>query len=178
MDVGTFVAQIERADEMTGTDRAKQHSYTSRIEWTGNRGAGTSAYRAYDRTWDLAVPGKPVLACSNDPLLGGDPAKYNPEDLLLSALSACHMLWYLHLAANAGIVVHGYRDEPVGIGEALPNGAGRFLSAVLRPTIALGEGNDPAVADRLHDEIHQYCFVARSVAFPVTYEATYVETTS
>ena len=67
------------------------HLYHSRVVWTGNRGQGTATYRGYDRTWDIAVPGKPVIACSNDPLLGGDPARMNPEDLLLSALSACHM---------------------------------------------------------------------------------------
>ena len=81
------------------------HDYTTRILWTGNRGEGTAHYKAYDRTWDIAVPGKAVVHCSNDPLLGGDPAKMNPEDLLLSALSSCHMLWYLHYASDAGIVV-------------------------------------------------------------------------
>lgn len=154
---------------------AKHHEYTGQVRWTGNRGEGTRGYRSYDRTWDLDAPGKPVVHCSNDPLLGGDSSKYNPEDLVLSALSACHMLWYLHLAANAGIVVHGYHDEPVGVGETLPNGAGRFVSAVLRPRIEVEAGSDLARADQLHDEIHQYCFIARSVAFPVTYEPTYVE---
>lgn len=154
---------------------AKHHEYRGGVRWTGNRGEGTLGYRSYDRAWDLAVPGKPVLHCSNDPLLGGDASKYNPEDMLLSALSACHMLWYLHLAAKAGIVVHAYEDEPVGIGESLPNGAGRFQSAVLRPRIELAPDSDVAAADALHHEIHQYCFIARSVAFPISYEATYVE---
>ncbi len=154
---------------------ARPPIYSTSIEWTGNRGIGTSGYRAYDRTWDMAAAGKPVLACSNDPLLGGDPTKYNPEDLLLSALSACHMLWYLHLAANARIVVHSYRDEPEGIGETSPNGAGRFISATLRPTIAVAAGTDLGQADRLHAEIHQFCFIARSVSFPVRCEAVYLE---
>src|SRR4051812_44051387 len=82
----------------------KQHDYTSDIAWTGNRGDGTKSYRSYDRTWDIAIPGKPVVHCSNDPLLGGNPARANPEDLLLSSLAACHMLWYLHYASEAGIV--------------------------------------------------------------------------
>jgi organic hydroperoxide reductase OsmC/OhrA len=77
------------------------HDYTTRILWTGNRGEGTAHYKAYDRTWDIAVPGKAPVHCSNDPLLGGDPSKMNPEDLLLSALSSCHMLWYLHYASDA-----------------------------------------------------------------------------
>jgi organic hydroperoxide reductase OsmC/OhrA len=90
------------------------HDYTTRILWTGNRGEGTAHYKAYDRTWDIAVPGKAPVHCSNDPLLGGDPGKMNPEDLLLSALSACHMLWYLHYASDAGIVVTSYSDAPLG----------------------------------------------------------------
>ena len=153
----------------------KQHAYQARICWTGNRGEGTRGYHSYDRTWDIAAPGKPVISCSNDPLLGGDAAKYNPEDLLLSALSACHMLWYLHLAANAGLTVMGYADEPVGLGETLPDGAGRFLSATLRPVITLARGSDIERADRIHDEIHRYCFIARSVAFPIACEAKYRE---
>ncbi len=127
------------------------------------------------RTWDVRTPGKPVIQCSNDPLLGGDPTKHNPEDLLLASLSACHMLWYLHLASKAGIAVTGYEDTPVGVGETSPNGAGRFLSATLRPAIRVRRGADLAVADALHARIHEYCFIARSVNFPVSYEATYLE---
>ncbi|WP_417525235.1 OsmC family protein [Marinovum sp.] len=151
----------------------QQHIYTSAITWTGNRGTGTSAYRAYDRSWDIAVPGKPVIHCSNDPLLGGDPAKMNPEDLLLSALSACHMLWFLHLASDAGITVTAYSDAPEAQGEIEPSGAARFVSATLRPQITLAEGCDPARADAIHGEIHKVCFIARSVNFPVHHAASY-----
>ena len=152
---------------------AKLHDFASSIIWTGNRGEGTRAYKGYDRTWDIALPGKDIIHCSNDPLLGGDPTKMNPEDLLISALSACHMLWYLHLASNAGIVVTGYRDDPVGQGETLPNGAGRFLSAVLRPKISVQEGVDLEFAGELHHKVHEFCFIARSVNFPVSYEPTF-----
>ena len=150
------------------------HDYTTRILWTGNRGAGTAGYRAYDRTWDVAVPGKPVIHCSNDPLLGGDPAKMNPEDLLLSALSACHMLWYLHYASDAGIVVTGYEDQPIGVGEVGAKGAGRFLSATLRPTVTLGAGADVDLATAIHGRIHEVCFIARSVNFPVSHEPRFL----
>lgn len=150
-----------------------EHAYTARIAWTGNRGTGTSAYRAYDRTWQVETPGKPVVLCSNDPLLGGDSGLHNPEDMLLSALSACHMLWYLHLASVAGIVVTGYEDCPEGIGETAPDGAGQFVRATLRPVITLAPGMDAARADSIHVEIHKYCFIARSVRFPVTCEADY-----
>ena len=149
---------------------AKQHDYTCLIEWTGDRGDGTRTYRGYDRTWNIATPGKPVVPCSNDPLLGGDPTLHNPEDLLLSSLSACHMLWYLHLASNAGIVVKGYRDQPIGVGESTPDGAGRFLRATLKPHILVERGADLAKADAVHHEIHKVCFIARSVNFPVRHE--------
>jgi organic hydroperoxide reductase OsmC/OhrA len=154
---------------------SKQHAYTSRIIWTGDRGRGTAEHRGYDRTWEVRTPGKPVIQCSNDPLLGGDAARPNPEDLLLSALSACHMLWYLSLASKAGIVVTGYEDEPIGVGETSLNGAGRFVRVTLRPTIRVRRGTDRARADALHGDIHEYCFIARSVNFPVDCEATFIE---
>ena len=152
---------------------SKQHDYTTRIIWTGNRGEGTKTYRGYDRSWDIATPGKPIIHCSNDPLLGGDAALPNPEDLLLSSLSACHMLWYLHLASVAGITILSYQDDPVAVGESSLNGAGRFLQATLRPHILVRAGDDLADADAIHHRIHEFCFIARSVNFPVHYRATY-----
>lgn len=149
------------------------HDYSSRIEWTGNRGEGTRTYRGYDRTWSVITPGKPVVRCSNDPLLGGDPTLHNPEDLLLSSLAACHMLWYLHLASQADIVVLAYRDSPVGVGQSTPDGAGRFIRATLKPHIVLQSERDFDRADAIHHQIHRVCFIARSVNFPVSYEATY-----
>ncbi|MGV2880819.1 OsmC family peroxiredoxin [Pantoea vagans] len=151
-----------------------EHHYTSRISWTGNLGTGTSGYKAYARTWDIAITGKDIIHCSNDPLLGGDATKMNPEDLLISSLSACHMLWYLHLASDAGITVLKYEDSPIATGEILPGGAGRFVSAILRPEITLAAGSDPDSAMAIHHEIHKVCFIARSVNFPVFYEPEFV----
>lgn len=141
--------------------------FTTRIEWTGNRGEGTAHYRAYARTWRIGVPGKAAIECSNDPALGGDPARMNPEDLLLSALAGCHMLWYLHLAADAGIVVTAYRDSPEGRGETAADGADRFAEAVLHPCATVAAGTDLHRAAELHGEVHRHCFIARSLAFPV-----------
>lgn len=151
-----------------------EHSYGSRIRWTGNTGEGTAHYRAYARDWEVAVPGKPAIPCSNDPLLGGNPGLMNPEDLLLSALAGCHMLWYLHLASEAGIVVTAYEDDPEGIGEVGRGGAGRFVKAVLRPRIVVKPGADLVTAEAIHHRIHEVCFIARSVAFPVEIAATFV----
>src|SRR5215475_12440105 len=121
---------------------AKLHDYAAEIAWTGDRGEGTKRYRGYDRAWRIATSGKPAIECSNDPLLGGDAAKPNPEDLLLASLAGCHMLWYLHLASKAGIAVRAYEDTPAGVGETGPRGEGRFLRAVLRPKITVERGAD------------------------------------
>lgn len=152
---------------------AQEHGYTCRIAWTGNRGDGTRTYRGYDRTWDVVTAGKPTIHCSNDPLLGGDPTLPNPEDLLLASLSSCHMLWYLHLASNAKIVVHRYTDDPLGVGEVHRDGSGQFLRATLRPTIVVAEGTDVGQAEAIHHDVHRYCFIARSVNFPIAYAPTF-----
>jgi len=152
---------------------ASEHEYGCRIAWTGNRGNGTGSYRGYDRTWDVATPGKPVIRCSNDPLLGGDPALPNPEDLFLASVAACHMLWYLHLASSAGIVVHRYTDDPLGLGEMLPDGSGRFLSITLRPTAGVAAATDLARAEAIHHDVRRYCFIARSLNFPLAYAPTF-----
>lgn len=151
------------------------HDYSTVVRWTGNTGQGTATFKGYDRTWDIAVPGKEVVHCSNDPLLGGDPSKLNPEDMLLSALSACHMLWFLHLASTDKIKVLGYEDVPIGEGENLPDGSGRFLSATLKPRIEIEAGGDVERAKAIHHEIHKYCFVARSMNFPISYDVEITE---
>lgn len=153
---------------------SEAHDFEARIVWTGNRGEGTAHYRAYERTWEVRTPGKPPVACSNDPRLGGDPGLHNPEDMLIAALSACHMLWYLHLASDAGITVLAYDDSPLGHGESAASGAGRFTGATLRPRITVAPGTDLGRADAIHHEIGKVCFIARSVAFPVAHKARYV----
>jgi organic hydroperoxide reductase OsmC/OhrA len=149
-------------------------SFSTRIRWTGNTGRGTADYRAYTRDWEVAVPGKPVIPCSNDPAIGGNPALMNPEDLLLSALAGCHMLWFLHLASEAGIVVTGYEDMPEGTAEGRPGGAQRFAEVTLRPRISVEPGADLDRARAIHEEVHKVCFIARSVSFPVRIEPEFV----
>jgi organic hydroperoxide reductase OsmC/OhrA len=147
-----------------------EHAYAVRVEWTGNRGEGTSTYRAYDRAHAITAPGKPVLLGSSDPAFRGDPARYNPEELLVASLSACHMLWYLHLCADAGIVVTAYHDDASGTMVETPEGGGRFAEVVLRPTVTLRPEDDAALANALHERAHELCFIARSVNFPVRCE--------
>ena len=154
---------------------SKIHEFPTHITWTGNRGTGTSAYRAYDRTWDMKAEGKEIIQCSNDPMLGGDSSKYNPEDMLIASLASCHMLWYLHLCSDAGVTVLMYEDNPVGVGESEPSGKGRFIEAILRPKITISAESDEEKAVAIHDEIHNYCFIARSVNFPVRFEVKIVK---
>src|SRR6204780_1558304 len=109
----------------------KRHAYSVRVEWTGNQGSGTSSYRAYSRSHQIDAPGKPSIDCSSDPSFRGDPARWNPEELQVAALSACHKLWYLHLCSAAGIVVTAYVDHAEGEMVETADGSGNFTSVIL-----------------------------------------------
>jgi organic hydroperoxide reductase OsmC/OhrA len=147
-----------------------QHLYPIRMEWTGNTGTGTADYRGYQRAHEYSVAGKPVIPGSSDPNFRGDPSRYNPEELLVMSLSSCHMLWYLHLCAEAKIVVTAYVDEAVGTMVEVKETGGHFTEVVLRPVVTLQAGSDVALAMSLHERAHHLCFVANSVKFPVRCE--------
>ncbi|HTW73883.1 MAG TPA: OsmC family protein [Steroidobacteraceae bacterium] len=146
----------------------REHDYRVRLRWTGNRGSGTSSYRAYARDHEIDVAGKPPIPGSSDPAFRGDASRYNPEELLVAALSACHMLWYLHLCAAAAISVLEYRDEATGTVLEETDGGGRFREVTLHPVIRLAAGADVQRALQLHERAHALCFIARSVSFPVS----------
>src|ERR1700738_405576 len=111
----------------------KIHTYTVAVIWTGNRGTGTSGYRDYDRDHETGAAGKPTIPGSSDPAFRGDPARWNPEELLVASAPPCHQLWSLHLASAAGIRVVAYRDRPVGEMAEDPDGSGRFTGVTLHP---------------------------------------------
>ncbi len=150
---------------------ARQHSYTITVTWTGNSGTGTSGYRDYQRSHDISAPGKPTIPGSSDPAFRGDSSRWSPEDLLVASLSACHKLWYLHLCAEAGVVVEAYTDEAVGVMEESADGGGQFVQVTLRPRVSVAAGCDQEKAQSLHHAAHAKCFIARSVNFPVLCEA-------
>lgn len=145
----------------------KQFTYETRILWTGNLGAGTSNYRSYSRDYDVLIDGRPVIAGTAEPAFRGDPARHNPEGLLIAALSSCHMLWYLHLCAVAGVVVTAYEDKATGLMALDAGGGGRFTSATLHPTVTIARAEDRRKAEELHKAAHEKCFIANSVNFPV-----------
>jgi organic hydroperoxide reductase OsmC/OhrA len=150
----------------------KQHRYTVTTVWTGNTGTGTASYRGYERAHEIAAAGKSEILGSSDPSFRGDAGRWNPEELLVASLSACHQLWYLGLCAQAGVIVTAYEDCAEGIMTEEEDGAGQFHSVTLRPQVRIAAGSNEATARALHREAHAMCFIARSVNIPVTAEPT------
>ncbi|KFE55953.1 OsmC family protein [Pseudomonas syringae] len=147
----------------------KTHAYEVQVTWAGNEGTGTSSYRGYSRAHVITANGKVPIEGSSDPAFRGDPTRWNPEELLLASLAACHKLWYLGLCAEAGIVVVAYEDNAQGTMVEQSDGAGQFTSVVLRPKVILASGSGIAKAQTLHKNAHEKCFIARSVNFPVSH---------
>ncbi|MBI3679101.1 MAG: OsmC family protein [Acidobacteria bacterium] len=147
-----------------------EHHYMIHLQWTGNQGSGTSGYRTYSRDHVITGVGKPPLLGSSDPVFRGDAARYNPEELLVASLAACHMLWMLHLCADAAIVVIEYTDSAGGVMEVNPDGSGQFTSVVLRPRVMITDSSRMDEVRALHQKAHGLCFIARSVNFPVRHE--------
>lgn len=152
---------------------SKDHGYALITVWTGSRGAGTAGYRVYSRDFRIEAPGKVAIPGSSDPTFLGDATRWNPEELLLAAASSCHMLWYLHLCTSAGIVVLGYVDAAEGSMREEDDGGGRFTHITLRPQVTLSAGADEERAGAMHETAHHKCFIANTLACPITVEATF-----
>lgn len=150
----------------------KNHHYKITIQWTGNQGTGTSGYRAYERSHTISAENKTVIEGSSDPAFRGDRTQYNPEELFLSSLSSCHMLWYLHFCSEAGIIVTDYTDEAIGIMTETASGSGHFTEVTLYPRVTVAEESMIEKAEQLHHKANQYCFIANSVNFPVKHKPT------
>ena len=150
----------------------KEHHYSVTVEWVGNQGTGTSDYRSYKRDHLIGADGKEPIPGSSDPSFRGDPARWNPEELFVASLSACHKLWYLHLCATSGIAVLSYFDRASGTMMEDEDGAGRFTEVTLRPEVVIRAGDDGELAAELHHEAHRRCFIANSVSIPVHCEPT------
>lgn len=147
-----------------------EHRYALRTTWTGNRGTGTTGYRDYDRSATIEVAGKPDLLASSDKPFRGDPARWNPEDLLLAALSECHLLSYLHACVQAGVAVVSYTDEASGVMIEDGRGGGAFREVTLRPRVVVADASMVDAATAAHAQAHEWCFIANSVNFPVRHE--------
>ena len=147
------------------------HEYAVTVTWTGNTGSGTTGYKDYSRSFELEAQGKHAIAGSSDPAFRGDDGRWNPEQLLVGSLSSCHKLWFLHLAAVAGVVVTEYIDHAQGSMRTTPGAeTGRFELVTLRPRVTITAGSDASRIAALHEDAHRRCFIANSVNFPVRCE--------
>jgi organic hydroperoxide reductase OsmC/OhrA/RimJ/RimL family protein N-acetyltransferase len=153
--------------DMATSGKEKIHVYHATIKWTGNNGTGTSGYTAYERDHRISIEHKSEISGSSDPAFRGDRHKHNPEDLFVSSISACHMLWFLHLSAIAGVIVTTYQDEAKGTMEETANGGGRFTEVVLNPVATVADLSMVEMAYKLHEKANELCFIANSLNFPV-----------
>jgi len=151
---------------------SKEHHYSTNVTWTGNLGKGTADYKAYLRNHVISIPGKPDIAGSSDVAFRGDPDRYSPEDSLVAACSACHMLWYLHLCAVNDVVVTNYEDRATASMAENKDGSGQFIEIVLNPVVTITDESMKEKAISLHEEANSMCFLARSVNFPIHHHPT------
>ncbi|WP_367139767.1 MULTISPECIES: OsmC family protein [Streptomyces] len=150
---------------------AETHTYDVAVEWTGNLGSGTDSYRSFSRAHEVLATGKAPIAASSDPAFRGDPARWNPEELLVASVAQCHMLWYLHLCAVGGVTVVDYEDRAHGVMTMDESGGGgRITEVTLRPEVTVAQPSMVEKARALHGEVQSVCFIARSVNFPIRHE--------
>lgn len=140
------------------------------VRWTGNLGEGTNGYRSYGRNHVVTAGMKPPVLCSSDASFRGDVSRYNPEELFLASIASCHMLWYLHLCSDAGVIVVDYADEATGMMEEAGDGSGRFTEVTLHPVVTVSRGDMTQTANALHQQAHGYCFIANSCNFPIRHK--------
>lgn len=148
----------------------REHTYEVAVRWTGD--GGTTNYRTYDRAHDVDAAGKPTIKGSADPAFRGDPQRWNPEELLVAALSQCHMLSYLAVCALSGVVVTGYQDKALGRMRETGGGSGHFVEVVLNPVVTVADESMVEKAIALHERAHAICYIANSVNFPVRHLPT------
>lgn len=145
----------------------KEHKYQSKIEWTGNNGSGTDSYKSYERNHNVIIENKAIIQGSSDPAFRGEKSKHNPEDLLVSSISSCHMLWYLHFCSVNNVIVDEYTDITEGIMLEDANGKGYFKEVTLHPNVIVRSNEMVEKAIELHKKANEYFFIANSVNFPI-----------
>lgn len=143
------------------------HHYSLQNTWTGNTGNGTATVRGYERSHTVSITGKPDQHLTTDNPLVGDKTKLNPEDLLVTALSSCHLMSYLYLCAMEGLVVTAYIDNATGTMIEKATGGGSFAEVTLNPVVTIADAASKDRAIELHHKAHEICYIANSVNFPV-----------
>ena len=149
-----------------------QHLYHLTVTWTGNNKQGTKDYRSYERSHSVTIDNKAEILCSSDPAFRGDKTKHNPEELFVASISTCHMLWYLHLCAEEGVVVTAYTDHATGKLQETEDGGGHFTDVTLNPIVIVSEESMIGKANELHHQANKLCFIANSCNFPINHNPT------
>ncbi|CAL2102410.1 OsmC family peroxiredoxin [Tenacibaculum sp. 190130A14a] len=145
----------------------KDFNYTATVIWTGNNGKGTLNYNSYERSYTMNINNKPPILGSSDAAFKGDGTKHNPEELLITAIASCHMLWYLHLCSEENVIITAYQDGVSGVMKIDANGKGSFSKVILNPTVTVLEASMKEKAIALHQKANEYCFIANSVNFTI-----------
>ncbi|MEO6720338.1 MAG: OsmC family protein [Ferruginibacter sp.] len=149
----------------------KVHQYAVAVTWTGNIGTGTKDYRSYERSHTISIDNKIEIAGSSDAAFRGDKTRHSPEDLFVASIAACHMLWYLHLCSDAGIIVTGYVDHATATMIETDNGGGRFSEVTLHPEVTVTDASMIGKAEELNQKANELCFIANSCNFPILHQA-------
>lgn len=150
-----------------------EHRFEATVTWSGAAQGPAAKYDTYSREFTVEMAGKAALRGSAAAPYRGDASLHNPEDLLLASVSTCHLLSYLALCVRAGVEVSSYVDTCTAT-LAMKDGRMRIVSATLRPRVTIrgGVAEHEGKAQALHEQAHHACFIANSVNFPITCEAT------
>lgn len=127
-------------------------------------------YESYSRSHTWEFEGGVTVPASAAPGFRGDAERVDPEEAFVAALSSCHMLTFLAIAARKRLVVDGYRDEAVGVLEKDAEGKLAMTRVVLRPEVTFREAQPPEAVERMHHQAHEHCFIASSVKTDVRVE--------
>jgi organic hydroperoxide reductase OsmC/OhrA len=154
--------------------RKQMQQFEAQVSWQRD-GAAFSDNR-YSRAHQWLFDGGLRVPASSSPLSVplpmSDPAALDPEEALVAALSSCHMLFFLSLAAQRGFVVDTYRDDAVGIMDRNAAGKKALTLITLRPAIAFGGERQPGRAEieAIHHDAHEQCYIANSIRADVVIE--------
>ena len=147
-----------------------EHKYQLKLNWTG--GSEIDAIQN-DRMYEVLIDRKPTIYGSADKPFFGDPEKYNPEDLLLAALSACHMMSFMYVCRKLGIKVYHYEDHATGLLKINQDGTGQFEFAELKPKVKADHMPDGMIFKELNSRAAKLCFIKRSINFTVNYKGSF-----
>lgn len=149
----------------------REFRYAPRVTWKGNLGTGTSSYAAYSREYVITANGKTqTISGSAEEAFRGDAKLFNPDELFAASLASCHMLWYLHLCADEGIIVLAYTDSVECVLTEEEDGGGSITSITLCPEVVLADISRAERAKELHYEAGKKCFIANTCKCPIYYQ--------